>query len=249
MNRAEDYLHCAMMIGEQLLKSGAEVERVEDTICRICKTYGAERVDVFSITSSIVTTIYGKDFGFCTQTCRVSGRANDLDRLDQLNQLSRNICERKMECTEIQKELERIQGRPQYPFGLQLLLYAWISGAFSIFFGGNWKDMLASAVIGGVLKVLERLIKNVSINALISALFCSCVGGFLANLAVYFGMGDHADLISIGNIMLLIPGVALTNSIRDMFCGDTITGCIRFMESVLLALAIALGFTFANFVF
>ncbi len=54
MNReeAEQYLYCAMSIGEQLLISGAEVGRVEDTICRICKAYGAERVDVFSITSS-----------------------------------------------------------------------------------------------------------------------------------------------------------------------------------------------------
>ena len=71
----------------------------------------------------------------------------------------------------------------------------------------------------------------------------------MSNFAVWSGIGSHADLISIGNIMLLIPGIALTNSIRDMFCGDTITGLIRFMESVLLALVIALGFTFANFMF
>lgn len=74
MNRreAEEYLYCAMSIGEQLLVSGAEVGRVEDTIRRICLAYGAERADVFSITSSIVTTIYGTDFGVCTQTRRVS---------------------------------------------------------------------------------------------------------------------------------------------------------------------------------
>lgn len=251
MNReeAEKYLHCAMVIGELLLKSGAEVGRVEDTIYRICKAYGAERIDVFSITSSIVTTIQGKEFGICTQTCRVSGRSNDLDRLDQLNQLSRNICENKMDYTEIQKELEIIQSRMQYPFIFQLLFYALISGAFSVFFGGDWKDMAASAIIGAVLKTLELLVKQISVNSLITALICSGVGGFLSNLAVWSGIGSHADLISIGNIMLLIPGIALTNSIRDMFCGDTITGLIRFMESVLLALVIALGFTFANFMF
>ena len=59
MNRehAEQYLFCAMSIGEQLLINGAEVSRVEDTIRRICMAYGAARVDVFSITSSIVTTM------------------------------------------------------------------------------------------------------------------------------------------------------------------------------------------------
>ena len=56
---AEQYLYYAMTIGEQLLCCGAEVGRVEDTIRRICLAYGATRADVFSITSSIVTTIYG----------------------------------------------------------------------------------------------------------------------------------------------------------------------------------------------
>ena len=75
---AEKYLYYAMTIGEQLLSCGAEVGRVEDTIRRICMAYGASRADVFSITSSIVTTIYGEDFGICTQTRRVPGMANDL---------------------------------------------------------------------------------------------------------------------------------------------------------------------------
>ena len=92
---AEQYLFYAMTIGEMLLTSGAEVGRVEDTIRRICIAYGAERVDVFSITSSIVTTMYGEDFGICTQTRRVAGMSNDLNKLDELNCLSRKICEEK----------------------------------------------------------------------------------------------------------------------------------------------------------
>ena len=126
MNRreAEEYLYCAMSIGEQLLVSGAEVGRVEDTIRRICLAYGAERADVFSITSSIVTTIYGADFGVCTQTRRVSGMVNDLDRVDQLNQLSREICQEKPTHEEIKEKLTQIQNRPHYSFGMQLLIYA-----------------------------------------------------------------------------------------------------------------------------
>ena len=251
MNRdeAEKYLFCAMSIGEQLLICGAEVGRVEDTICRICKAYGAERVDVFSITSSIVTTMYGADFGTCTQTRRVSGMANDLHKLDELNQLSRKICETRPEAETIQRELAEILDGPRYSFGVQLAVYALISGLFSVFFGGDWKDMIASALIGVLLKFLEAFIRKISVNALITALMCSTAGGFLANLAVVMGWGNHADLISIGNIMLLIPGIAFTNSLRDMFSGDTITGLIRFMESILLAIIIALGFTFSNFLF
>lgn len=246
---AEQYLFCAMDIGEQLLISGAEVGRVEDTICRICKAYGAERVDVFSITSSIVTTMYGKDFGVCTQTRRVLEMKTDLHRLDRLNQLSRKICQEHLEPEAIQKELSAILQGPVYSFPLQLFVYALISGSFCVFFGGNGKDMIASAFIGILLKCLEAFLKRGSLNSLLNTFLCSLAGGFLANLAVLCGFGSHADLISIGNIMLLIPGIILTNSLRDMFSGDIITGLIRFIESILQAIIIALGFAAANFLF
>lgn len=52
----------------------------------------------------------------------------------------------------------------------------------------------------------------------------------------------HADKIMIGDIMLLIPGIAITNSIRDMLMGDTIAGIMRLIESILWAGALASGF-------
>lgn len=245
---AEKYLYDAMTIGEQLLISGAEVGRVEDTIRRICLAYGAERVDVFSITSSIVTTMYG-EFGICTQTRRVRGMANDLGKLDDLNQLSRYICAHRPEPSEIRTRLSAIEQRPVYSFQMQIFIYAVISGSFSVFFGGDLRDMIASALIGIVLKLLESFLKRSSLNSLITVFLCCGVGGILANLAVYIGLGHRADLISIGNIMLLIPGITFTNSLRDLFSGDTITGLIRCMESVLLAFVVGLGFTAANLLF
>lgn len=251
MNReqAEQYLFCAMSIGEQLLINGAEVSRVEDTIRRICMAYGAERVDVFSITSSIVTTMYGDDFGICTQTRRMSGMSNDLNKLDELNQLSRSICDTKPDPELIRANLENIKNKPQDSVSVQALIYAFISGAFCVFFGGNAVDMVASAIIGALLKFVETFVKKGSPNTLITALICSVFGGFFAHLIVRMGLGDHIDLISIGNVMLLIPGIPFTNALRDMFSGDTITGLIRFMESILQAIIVALGFTFANFLF
>ena len=246
-DEAEQYLYYAMTIGEQLLCCGAEVGRVEDTIRRICLAYGASRADVFSITSSIVTTIYGEDFGICTQTRRVPGMANDLGRLD--DQLSRFICEFRPKPEEIQRRLDVIRNKKGYSFRTQILIYAVISGSFSVFFGGDLNDMIASALIGIALKLFEAFVKMGALNSLLTVLLCCGAGGVLSNLTVLIGLGHHADLISIGNIMLLIPGIAFTNSLRDMFSGDTITGLIRCMESILLALVVGLGFTAANLLF
>ena len=54
------------------------------------------------------------------------------------------------------------------------------------------------------------------------------------------------DNIVIGNIMLMIPGVAITNSLRDMISGDTMSGLLRFAESIIKATAVTLGFVIAT---
>ncbi len=125
---------------------------------------------------------------------------------------------------------------------MQLLAYALVSASFSVFFGGSWGDAIASGIVGVLLKCLEKAISKTEANALLSALICSCVGGLLAAGTVYLGLGRSVEMISIGNIMLLIPGIALTNSLRDMFSGNTVSGILRFLEAIILATVIAFGF-------
>ena len=103
-------------------------------------------------------------------------------------------------------------------------------------------DAAASAVVGVFLKFFDRVLRRVEVNSLLSALLSSVVGGALAAVLVRLGLGESVDMISIGNIMLLIPGIALTNSLRDMFSGNTMTGMLRFLEAIIKALVIAFGF-------
>lgn len=248
-DRANEYLYQILDIGQYMLQCGGEVSRVEDSIRRLCISFGAERADVFTITSSIVVTIYAQSFGAVTQTRRITGSQNDLHRLELLNQLSRRICAEHLGLEETRAALKEIENDRQYSFAEQILTYVIISSSFSLFFGGSWLDAAASGVIGVVLKCLDRFIRRTKATAFLSSLLCSCLGGLLAGLAVKFHLGDNVDMISIGNIMLLIPGVALTNSLRDMFSGNTISGMMRFIEAILQALVIAFGFALAGALF
>lgn len=235
-------LGIAMEIGERLLVCGAEVSRVEDTITRICRAYGARRVDVFTITSSIVVSAWGEAEVPETQTRRVNGLATDLSALTELNDLSRRICIEKPGSSAVRRELERIDRRPKYGFRWMLFIWALVSGSFSIFFGGSWRDAIASALIGILLKLLQAGLGRLKVNSLLNTLICSVAGGLSAWLVTAAALADSASSISIGNIMLLIPGIALTNSIRDMFSGDTISGLLRFTEALILSIFIAWGF-------
>lgn len=239
-------LSCALNVGEQLLVSGAEVYRVEDCIRRILFAYGAQDVDVFTITSSIVVTVLTPEGKRLTQTRRIERYATNLQRVHQLNQLSREMCHERMDLDRCQARYEAIMAQRPYPQWAELLCYALIAGAFTMFFGGTWRDAVISAAIGMALKGTVTLVSAVRFNHVLSNLIASFVLSVLAFLAVRVGLADTVDRIVIGNIMLIIPGVALTNSLRDMISGDTMAGILRFIEACILALAIAGGYFLAS---
>jgi len=241
-------LSCALDIGEHMLVSGAEVYRVEDCIRRICFAYGATDVDVFTITSSIVATVEPPGEQRLTQTRRIEYYATDLDRVDRLNHLSRQMCRDRMEYEEFQKRFGEIMAIRRYPQWIEAISYFIVASSFTVFFGGSWRDAVISGLIGLILKGTVYLIQAVRFNHVLSNLIAAFVLSCLAFLSVRWGLADTVDMIVIGNIMLLIPGIALTNSLRDMISGDTMAGMLRFLEACILALAIAGGYILASLV-
>ncbi len=235
-------LSCALDIGEQMLISGAEIYRVEDCIKRICLSYGMKRIDVFTITSSIVASLEDNEHRNITQTRRISSYNTDLSKLDKLNQLSREMCATTPPLEDVHKRVKAIASAKKYPFPVECAVYGAVAAGFTVFFGGSFRDALVSLVIGVILRLIVFTAAKSKVNQVFSSLISSFVMCFLAFLCVNHIYGDSIDNIVIGNIMLLIPGVGLTNSLRDLISGDIMAGMLRLCEVVLIALSIAGGY-------
>ena len=222
-----DLMAAALDLGERLLICGGEVSRVEDTIGRLCRAYGADQVDVFTITSSIIVTARFPQSGTFTQIRRISGVRFNLTALKALNDLSRRACATRMPPYELRESLRRIDAMPRYGMGAQLGIWALISASFSLFFGGGWLDAVVSAGIGVLLCLAQAGLARLEVNSYFSTVLCSLLGGLLSNLVFSAIPQVNPTMVNIGNIMLLIPGIALTNAIRDVFSGDTMSGLLR----------------------
>lgn len=229
-------------IGEQMLLSGAEVHRVEESISRMGYALGAERVDVFIITSSMVVTFHLKNGETYTQTRRIVSASTDFEKLHQLNELSRNICSGDLSESEIEKRLKNISSLKRFPVWVEIICYSVIAGAFTLFFGGTITESVFSLLIGAIVRTVIYFSEKVISNKVFSKFISSAVITFLAFLLVSFKLIPDVDKTIIGNIMTLIPGIGLTNALRDLFTGDSIAGLLRFIEAVLIALAIAAGY-------
>ena len=242
----EEVLTCAINIGEQLLMSGAEISRVEDTIRRICAAYGIRQSHIFSIASCIIVTLETKDHKWITQTRRILSYGTDMWKLDRLNNLSRLICSTKPPLERINREYALILNGPVYPPVVQCLIYAMTAGAFAIFFGGNLLDGFSAMFVGALIRITLYAFTEIKMKAIFSNILCSMISGMVCILTHYIGLGHHVEMIMIGNIMLLIPGVLMTNSFRDFISGDMISGLLHFSEAIITAICIAAGFIFSK---
>jgi len=117
-----------------------------------------------------------------------------------------------------------------------------IAGAFTLFFGGNIIESLISLFVGAIVRTCLFFSEKIITNKIFNKFFATVIITLLSFFAVKFGWITSVDKIIIGNIMTLIPGIGLTNALRDLFTGDSIAGLLRSIEAVLTALAIAAGY-------
>lgn len=242
-------MHELLDIGEALLSSGAEINRVEDTMTRLGRAYGADEVNIFVITSDIVLTMLFHDGVELTQTRRIrTPSSSDFAKLEQLNALSRSCCTQPLGLDELHTRVEQIKS--ERPNALELYLgSAAGAGGFAVFFGGSLFDGLAAAALGLLICVLQRRVMPVFRNAAVFQFLTALLTGSIGCLLVRLAPALSLEHIMSGVIMLLIQGLALTNSVRDMLVGHTISGLLRLAESLLLAGALAMGFGGAIYLF
>lgn len=236
-------LQTILDIAEEMLVAGAEVNRVEDSIERMVSAYDCpwDRVNAFITTTNIQVTFEDPNGNIITQIRRVKRSDTNFDRLDYLNNLSRYICTYKPDINEMREKYFEVMNRPVNPLWLRYLSGIMVSGGFTVFFGGSIFDGLISSIVSILIINLLGNLKRFNINQMAIIFFTSVISGVVSILLCSLGLAN-LDKVLIGEIMLMIPGVAMTNAIRDMLIGDIATGLLRLANAVLIAGAIALGF-------
>ena len=118
-------------------------------------------------------------------------------------------------------------------------------GGFAVFFGGSLWDGLAAAVFGAGICLLQYELGRTKLNTVASNLLVSLLTGLAIGIVANLIPALHMDKIMIGDIMLMIPGLAMTNALRNMLVGNTISGTMRLAESLIWAASLAGGFMVA----
>ncbi len=239
-----DYNHLldhATDLGYELAMSGAETYRVEESIGRVLESYGVT-AEVFAIPNCLTVSIETPEGKPMTRMRRIGFHGNDLNRVELFSGLSRAICNRKPPAEELGTWLDYVRKlNKQYSLPVFLLGDFLSAAGFSIFFGGTLMDGLAGGICGILVGLVNIFMGKLKANQFFSTLTASFLMALLAYAAGAFQIVHSADMVTIGALMILVPGLLFTNAMRDIIFGDTNSGTNRIVQVFLIAVAIALG--------
>lgn len=239
IERLIDY---SLEAGKIMLESNSEIYRAEDIITNICKSYGVENIDVFTLATCVylTVTVDGKTY---TRVKRIYNRKTDLLKISSINKLSRKIVKECISLEDFHDELVSINNIKGFSNGIRALTMSASCGVFGIMFmpSATILDFLVTFAITYTTYYLMQFLGKYSLNDFISNSVLAAYMTSLAMVAVVFNIASDIDTIVIGTIMILVPGVAVTNAVRDTINGDILSGTIRALEAVIIAFGIAFG--------
>lgn len=237
---AKDLMNLSLYTGALLIQNGAESYRAEDTIERICKSVSnISNVSAYALPSAIFISMEFEGETL-SNFRKITISDTNLYKIDRVNSFSREFVSHDLSIKEAYDRLFAIDGTEENP--KKIYIGGGIAASFfSVLFGGDAKDFVASFFIGILISLVLEKLSYLKLSFFINNIICAFITSILAIICVHFGLGSNIDMIIIGVIMLLVPGVAITNSVRDIMSGEFITGAITMIKAFFIALAIAFG--------
>ena len=234
-------LDLATDLGYELAMCGAETFRVEESINRVLQSYGIAS-EVFAIPNCLTVSIETAEGKPMTRMRRIGYHGNDLDGVERFSGLSRAICTRKPDPADAREWLEQVRcSKRKYSLPIDLLGNLLGAFGFAMVFGGSVIDGLCAGLCGLLVGIINRFMDNLKANQFFRTIAAAFPMALLAYAMQAVRLCHNADMVTIGALMILVPGLLFTNAMRDIIYGDTNSGTNRIVQVFLIAAAIALG--------
>lgn len=210
-------------IAQEMIECGGEIHRAEEAVIRTNRSN--KNIKVFALPTMIIAQDDDN-----AQIRRIYTRDENLSKLTELNAKARRLCGD----ISIEHSAEK-----EYSPMLKIISIFFATASFCIFFGGGIIDAFFSGFIGIIITYAGY--KHINFPIFSSNLIDAFIAGTLALIPRYIGINTNYNMVIIGTIMLLVPGLTVVNAIGDMMNDDLTAGLIELVNAVMSALSIAFG--------
>ena len=240
-NESEKILEIAGLAGLLILENGGETFRAEETVLRICTAGGYIGSNVIAFPTGLFLTLMNGDQIYGTVVRSLNKRCINLDKLARANYLARSFESGEIDADTAYAELKTINRSEKKNKILSAFTAGMATGLFAILYGGIWFDCIIGFIGGFIVQYISASFKRTDIYHFAISMIGSTVISVIAVAAVAVCGIGNIDIIIIGGLMPLLPGLAMTNAIRDTMMGDLVSGMARIGEVLLIAVSLAAG--------
>lgn len=238
----EKIAELAVLAGEVMLKNGAETSRVEQTMEHVASALGARHVETFVIPTGVFITVTDGDGQSYTLLRRIRDRTTNLDRIAKVNELSRQLSDRRLRHDDAFAILQRIsQERTGFSWKLSTVASGMLGGGFGVLQNGSVGEIICAFLAASMVRLIAHIVSRLQ-GVRFTYEFTGAMAVGLFGVAAN-SVWPHLsrDIIIAGGILPLVPGVAITNAISDTIAGDLLSGISRGLEAALTSVAVAMG--------
>lgn len=240
LKKAKDQLilKLACLAGKIVLENGGEVYRVEDVVCRVGAFYGL-KIECFATLTCIIASSTNGDGEISSLVQRITSRGTNLNKVSILNNIVRNLD--KYSFDSLQEELTKLYNDKTSSFMRSFIGYSLGAGSFVFLFKGSFRDFIPAFITGALMAISDKITSSLEINSFFGNLVGSAIASFVAYSFFHFKLVADPSISIISSLMILVPGLAFINAIRDIIAGDLVAGVSRSMEVIMTGVALAVG--------
>ena len=189
---SNEIIDVCLLAGKIILESGAETNRVEDTMKRMAAAFGKKESHSFSMPTAIIFSLDGEQSS--SKLIRISRRSTDLRKVALVNSISRAITNKELSLDEAYGQLKELDSKNlSYPIWVQILAAFITSGCFTIMFNGQWHDFIWSCIAGGLgfacLLWIDRILEVRFCAEFIASFLIGVVAFFMVHLGLGLELG------------------------------------------------------------
>ena len=238
---AKKLLNFSVKIAKSMLSYGAEVYRVEDTVNRIYKSFDNIKAANILVTYNFVIVSFTYNDNTYTTMRRVVLGDRDLEKIALLNDISRKMVMGGCTLDYAFRKMKEIKAKKRYPAYIVISALMMSAPFFAIMFGGTFKDSLVAFLIMAIQAAFITFTSKYKLTLFVSNFLGAFIGTVLVMLLNKIFLIHNPFSIIIMSLMPLVPGVQVTNAVRDFMAGDHLSGMIGLQAAIFVSTAIALG--------
>lgn len=238
-------LELAISTGEKLLANGCSTHRIEGLVKQVLNTRQMTKIETFVTTSCIVITIESQATGVMTMVKQVPEKSMHLEKISVIEDIVHSFELGKITVDEALNELEKTTAIRSYSFGITILAFCGAGFFRTLMFGGTFMDSIASLLVGLCLGIIIQTLNSRKVIGFLVTVCGGFVVGFASILVMRYGIGVNLDLIIVGSLIAIAPGVPFVHAVNDILNGEHMSGTTRAMEAIISCVALTAGAAFA----